>query len=122
MATEINQALRRLKGGTPDIIGGAVITIDGLVIASELPGKIDEDLIGGMTASMLGVGERISAELMRSEMQQVYVRSPEGYVLVNEVGNNAALITLVSRNARLGLILLEVKRCVAELETMLSAD
>ena len=119
MPENIIDVLKNLNGSIPEIIGGAVISIDGMIIASVIPRKIDEDLIGGMASSMLGVGERISAELMNSEMQQLYVRSPHGYVIVNAVGDNASLVVLVAEKAKLGLIFLEVNRTIQEIEKIL---
>jgi predicted regulator of Ras-like GTPase activity (Roadblock/LC7/MglB family) len=53
-------------------------------------------------------------------MEQVYVRSPKGYVIVNAVNDEAALLLLVSREAKLGLIFLELKRSVAEFARIMS--
>ena len=122
MSDQITSTLKSLNGNIPEIIGGAVISIDGQLIASAMPGKIDEDLLGGMAAAMLGIGERISSELMRSDMGQVYIRSPDGYVLVNAVGSDASLVVLVAKQAKLGLIFLEVKRTIQDLERLLCAS
>ena len=119
MSENITDVLKSLSGSIPEFMGGAVISIDGMIIASIIPRKIDEDLIGGMASSMLGVGERISAELMNSEMQQLYVSSPHGYVIVNAVGDNASLVVLVSEKAKLGLIFLEMKRTIQKMEQIL---
>ena len=106
----INEVLRSLRQGTPEIIGATLVTTEGFIIASVLPSEVDEDMIGGMSASLLGVSERIASDLMRSGMEQTYVRSPKGYIVVN-----AMLVLLVSREAKLGLIFLELKRTIAEL-------
>lgn len=115
MSSKVNEILTGLKTSTPDIIGAAVVRVDGLLIASSLQRKIDEDFIGGMCASMLGIGERISTELMMSTMEQVYVRSPEGFVIVNAIDLDQSLVMLVSRQAKLGLVLLEMKRAAKKL-------
>ena len=116
---KINEALRALRMMSADIIGAAVVTMDGFIVSSVLPAEVDEELIGGMAASLLGVGERISDDLMRSEMEQVYVRSPKGYVIVNSLTEDSALLLLVTREAKLGLIFLELKRSVGELTRFL---
>lgn len=115
----INEALRALRMMSADIIGAAVVTMDGFIVSSVLPAEVDEELIGGMAASILGVGERISDDLMRSEMEQVYVRSPKGYVIVNALSEESALLLLVTREAKLGLIFLELKRSVDELARLI---
>ncbi len=116
----INAALRALKMVSTEIIGVALVTMDGFIVSSALPSEVDEEMIGGMAASILGVGERISEDLMRVEMEQVYVRSPKGYVIVNSVSDDAALLLLVTREAKLGLIFLELKRSVAEFASIMS--
>jgi uncharacterized protein len=116
---KINEGLRTLRMVSADIIGAAVVTMDGFIVSSVLPAEVDEELIGGMAASLLGVGERISDDLMRAGMEQVYVRSPKGYVIVNALSEDAALLLLVTREAKLGLIFLEMKRAVGELARFL---
>lgn len=115
----IQDILRSLRTASTEIIGSAVVSTDGFIIASLLPAEIDEEVVSGMAAAMLGVAERISGELMSSAMDQTYVRSPKGYVLLNAVGGDAVLIVLTTAEAKLGLIFLDVKRRVAELNKSL---
>ena len=111
----ISEVLRGVRASSPEVIGACVVSSEGFIVASVVPNEIDEDLIGGMAASLLGVGERIAVDLMRSQMEQVYVRSPKGYIIINAVGTEASLVLLVTREAKLGLVFLELKRTVAEL-------
>lgn len=111
----ISEVLRGVRASSPEVIGACVVSSEGFIVASVVPNEIDEDLIGGMAASLLGVGERIAQDLMRSQMEQVYVRSPKGYIVVNAVGSEASLVLLVTREAKLGLVFLELKRTTAEL-------
>jgi len=111
----IQEVLRGFRTASPDIIGASVVSIEGFVIASVLPAEIDEELVSGMAAAMLGVGERISSELMGSVMEQTYVRSEKGYVVLNAVGPDAVLVLLTSKDAKLGLIFIELRRRCAEL-------
>src|SRR3712207_5106215 len=106
----VSEVLRGLRTTSPEVVGACVVSSDGFIIASVVPSEIDEDLIGGMSASLLGGGERIAHDLMRSSMGLVYFRSPKGYISVNAVGPEAALVLLVTREAKLGLVFLELKR------------
>jgi len=116
---QLTEILRGIRGGSPEVFGAAVVSAEGFIIASVVPGDVDEDLVGGMAASLLGVGERISADLMRAPMEQVFVRSPRGYIILNAIDVNASLVVLVTREAKLGLIFLELKRSIAELSAAL---
>ena len=111
----LQAVLRGLRTASPDIIGSAVVSTDGFVIASLLPAEIDEDVVSGMAAAILGVGERISHELMSASMDQTYVRSPKGYVILNAIGGDAVLVVLTTADAKLGLVFLDIKRRVGEL-------
>lgn len=117
--SRITDVLRTLRTSTPEVLGAVVVNMEGIVIASLLPQEVDEELIGGMAASLLGVGERISADLMGSKMEQIYARSPKGYIVLNAVSAEAALVLLVTREAKLGLIFLEIKRVAAELARLI---
>jgi predicted regulator of Ras-like GTPase activity (Roadblock/LC7/MglB family) len=119
---KMQDILRGLRGASPDIIGAAVVSIDGFIVASVLPAEVDEELVSGMAAAMLGVGERISSELMASVMEQVYVRSEKGYVVLNAVGADSVLVVLTTKDAKLGLVFIEVKRRCAELTKVIAAS
>ena len=112
---KIQDVLRSLRAVSPDIIGSAVVSTDGFIIASLLPSEVDEELVSGMAAALLGVGERIAAELMGGQMEQTYVRGRLGYVILNAVGADALLIVLTTPEAKLGLVFLDIKRRVQEL-------
>jgi hypothetical protein len=115
----IQNVLRTLRSVSPDIVGSAVVSTDGFIIASLLPSEVDEELVSGMAAGLLGVGERIAAELMGGAMEQTYVRGRLGYVILNAVGQEALLIVLTTPEAKLGLVFLDVRRRVQELATIL---
>lgn len=112
---KIQEILRNLRSVSPDIIGSAMVSTDGFIIASLLPHEIDEELVSGMAAALLGVGERIAHELAGGAMEQTYVRGKSGYVILNAVGADALLIVLTTPDAKLGLVFLDIRRRVADL-------
>lgn len=115
----IAEILRGLRISSPEIIGAVVVSIEGFVIAAVAPAEVDEEEVGGMAAVLLGAGERISKELMRANMEQTFVKSEKGYVILNAAGNEAVLMLLATKEAKLGLIFLELKRTVPELVKVL---
>ena len=53
------QVLEELKGSSADVEASALISTDGLMIASALPAGMDEDRVGAMSAALRGaVGPR----------------------------------------------------------------
>lgn len=112
------ERLRDLQGTTPEVEASAVVSVDGLIIASSLPGGIEEDRVSAMSAAMLSLGERIASELGRGMLDQVYVKGANGYVILMSVGDEAVLTTLVRKDAKLGLIFLDMRRSADDLEKL----
>lgn len=110
--------LRELQASTPDIEASAVVSVDGLIMASSLPQGIEEDRVSAMSAAMISLGERIAGELGRGDLEQVYIRGDSGYVILMAVGQEAVLTSLIRENARLGLIFLDMKRAADDLENL----
>ena len=115
----LQNTLKNLQSRLPDVEGVAVASSDGLVMAAHLPSGIEEDRIGAMGAAILAIGIRSSSELNRGETEQVYVKGESGYVMLMNIGNDAVLITVTSENAKLGLLFLELKRTIADLQKVL---
>jgi predicted regulator of Ras-like GTPase activity (Roadblock/LC7/MglB family) len=111
--------LRDLQAGTPDIEASAVVSVDGLIVASALPAGVEEDRVSAMSAAMLSLGERIASELGRGLLNQVYVRGDRGYVLLMSVGEEAVLTVLAREEAKLGLIFLDMRRTAEDLVALL---
>ncbi|MFN8447030.1 MAG: roadblock/LC7 domain-containing protein [Anaerolineae bacterium] len=111
--------LRDLQASSEGVEAAAVVSVDGLSIASSLPAGIEEDRVSAMSAAMLSLGERIATELGRGMLQQLYVKGENGYVILNAVGEEAVLTVLARREARLGLIFLDVARTVQDLGHLL---
>lgn len=122
MATRTEEMVRHLKAlqmNTPDIEASAVVSVDGLIIASNLPNDVEEDRVSAMSAAMLSLGERISSELRRGVLTLVFVQGEDGYVILISIGEEAVLTALAQSRARLGLIFLDMKRTANELAHLL---
>jgi len=107
--------LREMQASSPDIEGSAIVSVDGLSIASALQQEIEEDRVSAMSAAMLSLGERIASELGRGVLEQVYIRGENGFVVLMAVGKEAVLTALASKKAKLGLIFLDMRRAVEDL-------
>lgn len=113
--TEMVSRLRELQAAAPDILGSAVVTADGLSLASALPAEVGEERVAAMSAAMLSLGERIAEELQRGEFEEVYIRGDQGLVLLTAIGQTAVLAALSRNESKLGIIFLEMRRAAADL-------
>ena len=116
---QIVSRLQDLMQSSPEIEGVAVVSADGLPIASALPSSIEEDRVSAMSAAMLSLGERIAKELKRGDLDQLFIKGKDGYVFLTALGENAVLTIMARREAKLGLIFLEIQRSIDELVQLL---
>ncbi len=106
----LNNILNELNSSSADVEASAIISTDGLIMASQLPSSIDEDRVGAMSAAMLSLGDRTAQELERGGLDQVLIKGGNGYVLMVKAGEDAVLTVMAKAHAKLGLIFLDVKR------------
>ncbi len=111
--------LNQMQMSSPDIEASAVVSVDGLTIASALPHGVEEDRVSAMSAAMLSLGERIAGELGRGSLEQIYIKGNQGFVVLMSVGNDAVLTVLAREQAKLGLIFLDIRRAVDDLAKLI---
>jgi predicted regulator of Ras-like GTPase activity (Roadblock/LC7/MglB family) len=107
--------LKKLKASTADIEAAAAVSVDGLIMASSLPPGVEKDRIAAMSAAMLSLGDRTAEELGRGELEQVFIKGANGYVILMGTGNGAILTAMARADAKLGLISLDMKRTAVEI-------
>lgn len=113
--SELRSVLRMLNGASPDIEASAVISGDGLIIASVLENKADPDRFAAMCASLLALAARAAHEIQRGRLRLVLVDGEDGAVLLVHAGRNMVLAVAVRKGANLGMIFHESKKTAAKL-------
>ena len=113
--------LQELQMNTSDVEATAVVSVDGLTMASSLPAGVEEDRVSAMSAAMLSLGERIASELGRGVLDEVYVKGENGYVVLLAVGEEAVLTVLARQQTKLGLLFLDMRRASEDLAAILEA-
>jgi hypothetical protein len=116
----LQNALQSFVSGSPDIQGAALVSPDGLALASVLPVAMDEERTAAMSASMLSLGERIGRELARGTIDRIVVEGDKGYGVLVGCGTDAVLLVLASSSVKQGILFLEIKRAVAKLTPLLA--
>jgi hypothetical protein len=106
----LQQALQEARTTIPGVEAAAVVSAEGLTIASALPPQYDEERLVAVAAAMLDVGQRTRSELELGQLEQVYVRSANGYVVIIPAGNDAVLAVILGKDAKLGLVFLNLRR------------
>ena len=106
----LDDLLKKLLGAIPEVKAAAIVSAEGLPIASALPQGVDETRIAAMTAALLSLSERAIIEMGKGDFDQLYVKGSDGYLLILQAGPNAVLTVSTTSEVRLGLILLDCRR------------
>ncbi|MEQ9485906.1 roadblock/LC7 domain-containing protein, partial [Coleofasciculus sp. F4-SAH-05] len=78
-AEKLGMIIKDFASATSDVEGAAVVTPDGLPLATTLPSGMDDERVSAMSAAMLSLGERIGKELVRGTVDRIYVEGAKGF-------------------------------------------
>ncbi len=117
---ELNSVLSELQTASGDIDACAVVSEDGLTMASSLPAHMEETSVSSMCAVMISMGQRISVELSRGSVEQLFVKGEAGMVISQYAGEHAVLMVLARKDAKLGLIFYDISRAAKRVQQILS--
>lgn len=121
-SARLDRILAELVGQVPEIEAASVVSFDGLPMASALPAGMDEDRVAAMSAALLSLGERAAEGLGRGALSQVYVEGEDGTVFLVSADDEAVLVAVAARGAKVGLMLFEVRRAAAALAEALRVE
>ena len=121
-ASRLDRALADLLGQAPEVEAAAVVSFDGLPMASALPATMDEDRVAAMSAALLSLGERAAEGLGRGSLSQVYIEGESGTVFLVSADDEAVLVAVAAKGAKVGMMLYEVKRSAAVVAEVLRAE
>ncbi|MBD3249308.1 hypothetical protein GF336_04650 [Candidatus Woesearchaeota archaeon] len=102
-----------------DIKGSIVISVDGLVISSNIKEGIDTDTLAAMSAAMQGAAETAVSELKQGGLKQVVIESEKGKMVSISAGEDAILIILANKTINLGLALLELSKAAGSISKII---
>jgi uncharacterized protein len=121
-SSRLDRVLSDLLGQAPELQAAAVVSFDGLPMASALPVGMDEDRVAAMSAALLSLGERAAENFGRGSLSQVYVEGENGTVFLVSADDEAVLVAVGAKGAKVGLLMFEVRRSAAGVADALRAD
>ncbi|MCJ2543908.1 roadblock/LC7 domain-containing protein [Thermostichus vulcanus] len=119
---KLESTLQQFVANTASVQGTALVSPDGLTLASSLMGGMDEERVAAMSAAMLSLSERISRELSRGKVERILVEGEAGLGILTSCTQEAVLLVLADSSAKLGLLNLEIKEIVKELSSCFSSS
>jgi predicted regulator of Ras-like GTPase activity (Roadblock/LC7/MglB family) len=118
-AQRLAGALDDFIRSSPDVEAAAVVSFDGLPMASALPDTMEEDRVGAMSAALLSLGEQAAIGLGRGQLSQVFVEGEHGFVFLMSAKDQAVLAAVARRTAKIGFMLFEMRRAAGRLGDVL---
>lgn len=118
-AEMLDSVLQELNAVSPSVEASAIISFDGLVMASLIPSEMEEERLAAMAAAMLSLGDRATSELNRGDMQQMLIRGNNGFIILTQATDDAVLVVLTQPAAKVGLTLLDIKRSIKDVKDLL---
>ena len=106
---------------SPNVEAAAVVSFDGLTMASALPEDMDDDRVGAMSAALLSLGEQAARGLGRGDLSQIFVEADEGFVFLMSAKDEAVLVAVTDRDAKIGFILFEMRRAAESVGDVLAS-
>lgn len=119
-ADRLAEVLDEFLAVSTEAEAAAVVSSDGLPMASALPPHVEEDRLAAMSAALLTLGERAAEGLGRGQLSQVFIEGKDGYVVLMAAGPHAVLVAITSRRAKVGLVLFEMRKAADEISGVMS--
>ena len=121
-SSQLDRALADLLAQASEIEAAAVVSFDGLPMASALPATMDEDRVAAMSAALLSLGERAAEGLGRGGLNQVYIEGDNGTVFLVSADDEAVLVAVAAKGAKVGMMLYEVRRAAENVAAVLRVE
>jgi predicted regulator of Ras-like GTPase activity (Roadblock/LC7/MglB family) len=121
-SARLDRVLSDLLGRAPELQAASVVSFDGLPMASSLPAGMDEDRVAAMSAALLSLGERAAEHFGRGTLSQVYVEGEHGTVFLVSADDEAVLVAVGAKGAKVGLLMFEVRHSAAAVAQALRLD
>ncbi|RLI05747.1 hypothetical protein DRO26_01320 [Candidatus Bathyarchaeota archaeon] len=116
MLSEVLVELNRSAG----VYASAIVSRDGLLIASRMPEDVDAETFSAMTATMTGAAETAFSELKRGVAERIIVEGNHAKIISMGAGSKALLVAMSDHKATLGLILHEMNKAAEKVRKILT--
>ncbi|MGB7250689.1 MAG: roadblock/LC7 domain-containing protein [Phormidesmis sp.] len=115
----LNNIIRAFVTDTSHVQGAALVSPEGLSLAGSLPEELEESRAAAMTAAVIVIGDRIGDELRRGPTERVILEGLQGYSILTRCGSEALFLVLASLDVKQGILLIEIRRIVEEMATLI---
>ena len=100
----ILEDLRRIEG----VEASTVISRDGMPVVSDLPSKVNPDVLALRTAFMQGIGELVMESVEEEEAHTVIIVAKTHYILTTPIDDRNILVVVIDRSVEVGGMISDV--------------
>lgn len=100
------------------IRAAAVVSREGILIASDLPAEVHAETFAAMSAIMFSAAETAALEMNEMAPDRLIVETDEGKLVVAGAGERMMLVALTDAKAGLGHVIVEMGRAVGRLKEL----
>lgn len=109
--SDLQPMLHSFHEACPEIEASALLSNDGLTIASLLPESMDARRQGTMrAAAMLTMGQEAAQQFACGDFEHMFVRGRDGDVLLASMGTDVVILVLIKPEAPLAEILAHLEQ------------
>ena len=116
---ELVALLRDMQAQNNSITAGAIMSVQGLPIASQLPRNANEGIVSAISAALLSVAQRGCEELERGTMKRLIVEGTNGTFITQGAGQNSILAILASAESKMGMLYLDLDKYTKKIAAIL---
>lgn len=110
--------LKDLHNASYEIEASALMSADGIMLASHLPKETSDDKMAAMSAAMLSLSDRMVGDLSGGETDRVMIQSSVGYVIVTAVSAEILLTVVAQPDAKLGMVFHDIKNAQRQVQSL----
>jgi predicted regulator of Ras-like GTPase activity (Roadblock/LC7/MglB family) len=114
----IDGILKSLRG-TNGVVASTVISRDGIPVASDLPDRVNLDVLALRTAFMQGIGELVMESVEDEEAKTVIIVATEHYILTTPIDDRNILVVVLDRSIEVGGMLSDVAKTTENLRKVI---
>ncbi len=123
----LEEALKEFCDRLDGVQGAVIVSIEGFVVAAYTAGEEDSDeegptsspQVAAMAATLIALGERTLARLAQGEMIRLLVEGNNGGMLVVPANRRASMAAMVSKEAKMGLVLYALQQSTKKISSIL---
>jgi predicted regulator of Ras-like GTPase activity (Roadblock/LC7/MglB family) len=106
----------------PEVAGVAVVSDEGLIVESALPGTLDPDAVAAHAVTVLRHLGSLGGAVAHGAPRQLVAEGANGVLVLQRLQGGATLLVLAAQEGDLGALLYDLRRHAPALEQLIEGE